>query len=101
MAAGVLAGGVKCTAFESMKPLIELSGGAWWQQPGIQSMFEITDCVKDGNFVSMVGWPTLGHGIKVLLESLGAKISSLKKNQASVLFLIGVSFQIISKMCNL
>ncbi|XP_010505541.1 PREDICTED: DJ-1 protein homolog E [Camelina sativa] len=89
LAAGVLAGGVKCTAFESMKPLIELSGGEWWQQPGIQSMFEITDCVKDGSFVSMVGWPTLGHGIEVLLESLGAKVSSLKKDQASVLFLIG------------
>lgn len=92
MAAGVLAGGVKCTAFESMKTLIEFSGGAWWQQPGIESMFDITDCVKDGKFVSMVGWPTLGHGIRVLLDSLGAKISSLKKNQASVLFLIGVSF---------
>ncbi|ESQ52563.1 hypothetical protein EUTSA_v10016752mg [Eutrema salsugineum] len=89
MAAGILAGGVKCTAFESMKPLIELSGGAWWQQPGIQSMFDITDCVKDGNFVSTVGWPTLGHGIKLLLDSLGAKISSLKENPASVLFLIG------------
>uniref|UniRef100_A0A1J3FBF3 DJ-1 protein-like protein E n=1 Tax=Noccaea caerulescens TaxID=107243 RepID=A0A1J3FBF3_NOCCA len=89
MAAGVLAGGVKCTAFESIKPLIELSGGEWWQQPGIQSMFDITDCVKDGNFVSMVGWPTLGHGIKVLLDSLGAKISSLKENQPCVLFLIG------------
>ncbi|KAF8086820.1 hypothetical protein N665_0611s0006 [Sinapis alba] len=89
MAAGVLAGGVKCTAFESMKPLIEFSGGAWWQQPGIQSMFEMTECVKDGNFVSMVGWPTLGDGVRVLLESLGAQVSSLKESQASVLFLIG------------
>ncbi|KAG7639008.1 DJ-1 protein E [Arabidopsis thaliana] len=89
MAAGILAGGVKCTAFESIKPLIELSGGEWWQQPGIQSMFEITDCVKDGNFMSTVGWPTLGHGIKLLLESLGGKVCSLEKKQASVLFLIG------------
>uniref|UniRef100_M4E9M5 DJ-1/PfpI domain-containing protein n=1 Tax=Brassica campestris TaxID=3711 RepID=M4E9M5_BRACM len=89
MAAGALAGGVKCTAFESMKPLIEFSGGEWWQQPGIQSMFEITDCVKDGNVVSTVGWPTLGHGVRVLLESLGGQVSSLKENQASVLFLIG------------
>lgn len=89
MAAGVLAGGVKCTAFESMKTLIEFSGGEWWQQPGIQSMFEITDCVKDGNFVSTVGWPTLGHGVRVLLESLGGQVSSSKENQVSVLFLIG------------
>ncbi|CAN8317183.1 unnamed protein product [Cochlearia groenlandica] len=90
MAAGILSGGMKCTAFESMKPLIELSGGAWWQQPGIKSIFDITDCVKDGNFISMIGWPTLGHAISVLLESLGAKVSSLKKEkQISVLFLIG------------
>ncbi|XP_010554454.1 PREDICTED: DJ-1 protein homolog E-like [Tarenaya hassleriana] len=90
MAAGILAdGGLKCTAFESLKPLIELSGGAWWQQPGIQSVFDITDCVKDGNLVSAIGWPTHGHWIRVLLESLGMKISSLKEKQSSVLFLIG------------
>lgn len=100
MAAGVLAGGVKCTAFESMKTLIEFSGGEWWQQPGIQSMFEITDCVKDGNFVSTVGWPTLGHGVRVLLESLGGQVSSSKENQVSVLFLIGViKFKFYSVLC--
>ncbi|CAH8299598.1 unnamed protein product [Eruca vesicaria subsp. sativa] len=87
MAAGVLAGGVRCTAFESMRTLIELSGGAWWQQPGVESMFEITDCVKDGNVVSMVGWPTLGHAVRVLVESLGGQV--LKENPTSVLFLIG------------
>ncbi|KAH0851397.1 hypothetical protein HID58_061835 [Brassica napus] len=84
MAAGALAGGVKCTAFESMKPLIEFSGGEWWQQPGIQNMFEITDCVKDGNVVSMVGWPTLGHGVRVLLEALqalGCKVDAVTPNK--------------------
>lgn len=101
MAAGALAGGVKCTAFESMKPLIEFSGGEWWQQPGIQNMFEITDCVKDGNVVSMVGWPTLGHGVRVLLESLGGQVSSLKENQASVLFLIGVSSSFTVCSCSI
>ncbi|CAL9246382.1 unnamed protein product [Arabidopsis halleri] len=89
-AAGLLTGGMKCTAFESMKPLIEISGGAWWQQPGVQTLFDITDCVKDGNFVSTMGWPTLGHSLKVLFESLGSKISSSKENhQPSLLFLIG------------
>jgi len=39
-----------------------------------------------------MGWPTLGHSLKVLLESLGSKISSSKENhQTSLLFLIGVS----------
>ncbi|XP_010515996.1 PREDICTED: DJ-1 protein homolog F [Camelina sativa] len=89
-AAGLLTGGMKCTAFGSMKPLIELSGGEWWQQPGIQTLFDITDCVKDGNFMSTMGWPTLAHSLRVLLESLGSKISSSKENhQPSLLFLIG------------
>lgn len=91
-AAGLLTGGIKCTAFGSMKPLIEVSGGAWWEQPGVQSLFDITDCVKDGNFVSTMGWPTLGHTLRVLLESLGSKISSPKETQTSLLFLIGVNF---------
>ncbi|KFK34700.1 hypothetical protein AALP_AA5G180300 [Arabis alpina] len=88
-AAGLLTGGMKCTAFGSMKPLIELSGGAWWEQAGVQSLLDITDCVKDGNFVSTLGWPTLGHTLRVLLESLGSKISSSKETQKSLLFLIG------------
>ncbi|KAL1212536.1 DJ-1 -like protein [Cardamine amara subsp. amara] len=88
-AAGLLSGGMKCTAFESMKPLIELSGGAWWEQPGVQTIFDITDCVKDENFVSTLGWPTLGHSLRVLFESLGSKISSSNENHPSLLFLIG------------
>ncbi|CAA7046143.1 unnamed protein product [Microthlaspi erraticum] len=88
-AAGLLSGGMKCTAFESMKPLIELSGGAWWQQDGIQSLLDITDCIKDENFISTLGWPTLGNTLRVLLESLGSKISSSKATQTSLLFLIG------------
>lgn len=91
-AAGLLARGMKCTAFESMKPFIELSGGAWWQQPGVQTVFDITDCVMDGKFISTLGWPTLGNTLKVLLESLGSKITCSKEKQSSLLFLIGVSF---------
>ncbi|ESQ45010.1 hypothetical protein EUTSA_v10010428mg [Eutrema salsugineum] len=88
-AADLLTGGMNCTAFESMKPLIELSGGAWWQQAGVQTLLDITDCVKDGNFVSTMGWPTLGHTLRVLLESLGFKISCSKETLPSLLFLIG------------
>uniref|UniRef100_A0A1J3GDA5 DJ-1 protein-like protein F n=1 Tax=Noccaea caerulescens TaxID=107243 RepID=A0A1J3GDA5_NOCCA len=88
-AADLLRGGMKCTAFESMKPLIELSGGAWWQQDGVQSLLDITHCIKDENFISTLGWPTLGNTLTVLLESLGSKISSSKATQTSLLFLIG------------
>ncbi|CAH2058779.1 unnamed protein product [Thlaspi arvense] len=79
MAAGLLADGVKCTAFESIKPLIELSGGAWWQQPGIQSMFDITDCVKDGNFDYVED-----YGINVpfrALQALGCKVDAVTPNK--------------------
>ncbi|XP_010554455.1 PREDICTED: DJ-1 protein homolog E-like isoform X1 [Tarenaya hassleriana] len=88
-AAGLLTGGMTCTAFESLKPVIELSSGEWWQQPGVKSVVEITDCVKDGNFVSTLGWPTHGKWLRVLFESLGAKICNSKHKNPSVLFLIG------------
>lgn len=91
-AAGILARGMKCTAFESMKPFIELSGGSWWQQPGVQTVFDITECVMDGKFISTLGWPTLGNTLRVLLESIGSKITCSKETQPSLLFLIGVSF---------
>ncbi|OMP11589.1 Aminoacyl-tRNA synthetase, class 1a, anticodon-binding protein [Corchorus olitorius] len=38
----------KCTAFGSMKPVIEMAGGVWWEQPGITSVLDITACLKDG-----------------------------------------------------
>ncbi|RID54306.1 hypothetical protein BRARA_G01638 [Brassica rapa] len=88
-AAGILGRGMKCTAFESMKPLIELSGGSWWQQPGVQTLFDITDCVMDGKFISTLGWPTLGNTLRILLESIGSKITCCKETQPSLLFLIG------------
>ncbi|CAN8254570.1 unnamed protein product [Cochlearia groenlandica] len=88
-AAGLLTGGMKCTAFESMKPLIEVAGGEWWQQDGVKTLYDITKCVTDGNFISTLGWPTLGDTLKVLLESLCGKISCSKETKPSLLFLIG------------
>ncbi|KAK1560760.1 hypothetical protein Q3G72_030655 [Acer saccharum] len=87
LAAAGLLKGKKCTAFPSLKPIIELAGGAWWEQPGIQSVLDITACLKDGNILSSIGWPAHGEYLNVLLHSMGAKI--LKTREISVLFLCG------------
>ncbi|KDP21380.1 hypothetical protein JCGZ_21851 [Jatropha curcas] len=84
VAAGLLQG-KKCTAFTSLKPLIELAGGIWWEQPGVESVLDITACLKDGNLVSSIGWPGHAAYLKVLLESMGAKISGSQKNSVLVL----------------
>lgn len=86
-AAGVLEG-KKCTAFASMKPVIEMAGGVWWEQPGITSIFDITACLKDGNILSSIGWPVHAEYLRLLFESMGAKFHTSKTN--SVLFLCGV-----------
>ncbi|KAJ4828611.1 DJ-1 protein E [Turnera subulata] len=85
IAAGLL-NGKKCTAFTSLKPLIELAGGTWWEQPGIESPLDITACLKDGNLISSIGWPGHGEYMRVLLESMGAKISSPGQKSVLVLF---------------
>ncbi|KAE8692059.1 Guanylate-binding family protein isoform 1 [Hibiscus syriacus] len=76
-----------CTAFASMKPVIELAGGIWWEQPGITSAFDITACLKDGNILSSIGWPAYAEFLKALFESMGARVHATKAN--SVLFLWG------------
>ncbi|XVF80876.1 hypothetical protein PTKIN_Ptkin15bG0110600 [Pterospermum kingtungense] len=85
-AAGVLKG-KKCTAFASMKPVIEMAGGVWWEQPGISSVLDITACLKDGNILSSIGWPAHAEYLRALFESMGAKIHTSETN--SVLFLCG------------
>lgn len=87
VAAGLLKG-KKCTAFTSLKPIIEFAGGIWWEQPGIQSALDITACLKDGNLVSSIGWPAHGEYTKTLLESIGAKISSSRQSSVLVLFAV-------------
>ncbi|XP_022759745.1 DJ-1 protein homolog E-like [Durio zibethinus] len=88
LAAAGLLKGKKCTAFASMKPVIEMAGGVWWEQPGITSVFDINACLKDGNILSSIGWPAHAEYLKVLFESMGAKIHTTKTNN-SVLFLCG------------
>ncbi|CAN1137085.1 DJ-1 protein homolog E [Linum perenne] len=84
VAAGLLQG-KKCTAFTSLKPVIELAGGIWWEQPGIQSVLDISACLKDGNLISSIGWPAHGEYMKVVLESIGGKISGPPAKTTSVL----------------
>ncbi|XVF32477.1 hypothetical protein REPUB_Repub17cG0086200 [Reevesia pubescens] len=87
LAAAGLLKGKKCTGFPSMKPVIEMAGGVWWEQPGITSVFDITACLKDGNILSSIGWPAHAEYLKVLFESMGAKFHTTKTS--SVLFLCG------------
>ncbi|EOX94596.1 Class I glutamine amidotransferase-like superfamily protein [Theobroma cacao] len=87
LAAAGLLKGKKCTAFASMKSVIELAGGVWWEQPGITSVFDITACLKDGNILSSIGWPAHAEYLKVLFKSIGAKIHTAWSN--SVLFICG------------
>lgn len=89
LAAAGLLQGKRCTAFTSLKPIIELAGGTWWEQPGVESVLDITACLKDGNLVSSIGWPGHGEYMRVLLESMGAKISRSHMN--SVLVVLAVS----------
>ncbi|CAL1383113.1 unnamed protein product [Linum trigynum] len=87
LAAAGLLEGKKCTAFTSLKPVIELAGGIWWEQPGIQSVLDITACLTDGNIISSIGWPAHGEYMKVVLESIGAKIAGpTKPNSVLVVF---------------
>lgn len=88
LAAAGLLKGKKCTAFASMKPVIELAGGIWWEQTGITSPSDITACLKDGNILSSIGWPAHAEILKTLFESMGARIHTTEAN--SVLFLCGV-----------
>ncbi|KAF5738879.1 DJ-1 protein E-like [Tripterygium wilfordii] len=83
-AAGILKS-KKCTAFTSLKPVIELAGGVWWEEPGVSSVRDITATVKDGNLISSIGWPGHGEYLKLLLHSIGAKVSRTREN--SVLFI--------------
>ncbi|XP_021898028.1 DJ-1 protein homolog E-like [Carica papaya] len=87
-AAGVLKG-KKCTGFGSMKPVIELAGGTWWEQSGISSVLDITACLEDGNILSSIGWPAHGECLNLLFHSIGAQISSPTDTTISVLFLCG------------
>ncbi|CAO1941572.1 unnamed protein product [Urochloa humidicola] len=67
-AAGGLAGGVRCTAFFSMRPVVELAGGTW-VEPDPFSL-----CVADGHVLSAIGWPAHAQIISKLLAAMGARV---------------------------
>lgn len=90
--AGLLKGKM-CTAFPSLKPVVELAGGVWWEQEGVDSVLDITECVRDGNVISSIGWPVHDHYLNVLLDSIGARITG--SGSISAIFLCGVSLQIL------
>lgn len=83
VAAGLMKGR-KCTAFPSLKCVINFAGGVWMDPE------PVTKCVMDGNFISAIGWPAHAHLLQLLLQFMGAKIDGYQSK--SVLFLCGVLF---------
>uniref|UniRef100_A0A0D3HNJ7 DJ-1/PfpI domain-containing protein n=1 Tax=Oryza barthii TaxID=65489 RepID=A0A0D3HNJ7_9ORYZ len=77
-AAGAMRG-VRCTAFFSMRRVVELAGGRWVEPDPLGL------CVADGNVLSAIGWPAHGEIIRELLRAMGARVAG-GRGQA-VLFL--------------
>ncbi|KAI4341757.1 hypothetical protein MLD38_026442 [Melastoma candidum] len=87
VAAGLLSGGKLCTAFPSLKPVIEMAGGKWWSRNPGSTELDIFACVMDGNLLSTIGWPAYGEYMNFLIRSIGGEIT--RNGNKSVLFLIG------------
>lgn len=66
-AAGAM-GGVRCTAFHSMWPVVELAGGTW-VEPDPWSL-----CVADGHVLTAIGWPAHAEIIRELLRAMGGRV---------------------------
>ncbi|RCV38777.1 hypothetical protein SETIT_8G169200v2 [Setaria italica] len=74
-AAGGLAGGVRCTAFFGVRPVVELAGGTW-VDPEPFSL-----CVADGHVLSAIGWPAHAEIIAKLLAAMGARADAGRGGQ--------------------
>lgn len=79
-AAGVLEG-KKCTAYPSLKPVVDAAGGCWLDPNPISA------CFTDGQLITGAAWPGHPEFLSQSLNALGAKISSSNRK---VLFLCGV-----------
>lgn len=82
-AAGAMRG-VTCTAFFSLRPVVEMAGGTWVDP----HPFEL--CVADGHVITAVGWPAHAQIVAKLLAGLGARVGGGGSSKA-VLILCGVS----------
>ncbi|WVZ50816.1 hypothetical protein U9M48_002038 [Paspalum notatum var. saurae] len=69
-AAGGLRGGTRCTAFFSLRPVVELAGGTWVDP----DPFGL--CVADGHVLSAIGWPAHAQIIAKLLAAMGARVDA-------------------------
>ncbi|GJN04491.1 hypothetical protein PR202_ga22041 [Eleusine coracana subsp. coracana] len=66
-AAGAMAG-VTCTAFFSLRPVVEMAGGKWVDPNPFEK------CVVDGHVLTAIGWPAHAQIIGKLLARLGARV---------------------------
>jgi len=79
-AAGAMAG-VRCTAFNSLRPVVELAGGTWVEpEPW-------TICVSHDHILTSLGWPAHAEILRQLLRAMGARV--LGGRGQGVLFLCG------------
>ncbi|XP_066338306.1 DJ-1 protein homolog E-like [Miscanthus floridulus] len=67
-AAGGLSGGVRCTAFFSLRHVVEMAGGTWVDP----EPFGL--CVADGHVLSAIGWPAHAQIVAKLLHAMGARV---------------------------
>ncbi|KAK3118873.1 hypothetical protein QOZ80_9BG0709840 [Eleusine coracana subsp. coracana] len=66
-AAGAMAG-VTCTAFFSLRHVVEMAGGKWVDPDPFEK------CVADGHVLTAIGWPAHAEIIEKLLARLGARV---------------------------
>ncbi|XP_044954804.1 DJ-1 protein homolog E-like [Hordeum vulgare subsp. vulgare] len=77
-AAGAM-GGVRCTAFHSVRPVVELAGGTW-VEPDPWSL-----CVSDGHVLTAIGWPAHAEIIRELLRAMGGRVLGARRQGVLVL----------------
>ncbi|OEL19952.1 Protein DJ-1-like protein D [Dichanthelium oligosanthes] len=75
-AVGAMAG-VRCTAYFSMRPVVELAGGTWV----VPEPFGL--CVADGHVLSAIGWPAHAEIISMLLAGMGARVDDARTRRTA------------------
>ena len=81
-AAGVV-NGRKCTAYPSVKPVLEAAGSYWIECDSVSK------CIKDGNLITGITYDGHPEFIRLFIEALGGKITGADKR---ILFLCGVCY---------
>mmetsp|Transcript_14647 Transcript_14647/g.32456 ORF Transcript_14647/g.32456 Transcript_14647/m.32456 type:complete len:393 (-) Transcript_14647:326-1504(-) len=68
-AAGVVAGGRRCTAYPTLQPEVEQSGGTWVAAEPIDLS------VRDGNLITAAAWPGHPAWLRDFIAAMGCAVS--------------------------